>query len=46
MIGMTAASGVAVTYGLVEVFIRARAVLVLIGLALFIAVGLDPVVAG
>ena len=44
MIGMTAAFGVAVTYGLVEVFIRARVVLVLIGLALFIAVGLDPVV--
>jgi predicted PurR-regulated permease PerM len=44
MIGMAAAFGVAVTYGLVEVFIRARVVLVLIGLALFIAVGLDPVV--
>ena len=44
MIGMTAAFGVAVTYGLVEVFIRARAVLILIGLALFIAAGLDPVV--
>jgi predicted PurR-regulated permease PerM len=44
MIGMTAAFGVAVTYGLVEVFVRARAVLILIGLALFIAVGLDPVV--
>jgi predicted PurR-regulated permease PerM len=44
MIGMTAAFGVAVTYGLVEVFVRARAVLILIGLALFIAVGLEPVV--
>jgi predicted PurR-regulated permease PerM len=44
MIGMTAAFGVAVTYGLVEILIRARAVLILIGLALFIAVGLDPVV--
>jgi predicted PurR-regulated permease PerM len=44
MIGMTAAFGVAVTYGLVEVFIRARAVLILIGLALFIAAGLDPAV--
>ena len=41
---MTAAAGVAVTYGLVEILIRARAVLVLIGLALFIAAGLDPVV--
>jgi len=43
-IGMTAAAGVAVTYGLVEVVIRARSVLVLIGLALFLAAGLDPVV--
>ena len=43
-IGMAAAAGVAVTYGLVEVLIRARAVLILIGLALFIAAGLDPVV--
>jgi predicted PurR-regulated permease PerM len=44
-IGMTAAAGVAVTYGLVELVIRVRSVLVLIGLALFIAIGLDPVVA-
>jgi predicted PurR-regulated permease PerM len=36
---------VAVTYGLVELVIQARSVLVLIGLALFIAIGLDPVVA-
>jgi predicted PurR-regulated permease PerM len=43
-IGMAAAAGVAVTYGLVEVVIRARAVLILIGLALFIAAGLDPAV--
>jgi predicted PurR-regulated permease PerM len=44
MIGLTGALGVAVAYGLVEVIIRARSVLILIGLALFIAVGLDPVV--
>ena len=44
-IGMMAAAGVAVTYGAVELVIRARSVLVLIGLALFIAIGLDPVVA-
>lgn len=44
MIGMTAAFGVAVTYGLVELLIRARAVLIIIGLAVFIAAGLDPVV--
>src|SRR5580698_1067048 len=44
LIGMTAAAGVAVTYGVVELVIRARSVLVLIGLALFIAAGLDPAV--
>jgi predicted PurR-regulated permease PerM len=43
-IGLAGAAGVAVTIGLVELVIRARSVLVLIGLALFIAVGLDPVV--
>jgi predicted PurR-regulated permease PerM len=43
-IGMAAAAGVAVTYGLAELLIRARSVLVLIGLALFIASGLDPAV--
>jgi len=43
-IGMSAAAGVAVTYGVVELIIRARSVLILIGLALFIAAGLDPVV--
>jgi predicted PurR-regulated permease PerM len=43
-IGMAGAAGVAVTIGLVELTIRARSVLVLIGLALFIAAGLDPVV--
>jgi len=44
MIGMTAAFGVAVAYGLIELFIRARSVLIIIGLAMFIAAGLDPVV--
>jgi predicted PurR-regulated permease PerM len=44
-VGMAAAAGVAVTYGLAELVIRARSVLVLIGLALFIAAGLDPAVA-
>jgi predicted PurR-regulated permease PerM len=43
-IGMAAAAGVAVTYVLAELTIRARSVLVLIGLALFIAAGLDPAV--
>jgi predicted PurR-regulated permease PerM len=43
-IGMTGAAGVAVTYGLVELIARSRSVLIIIGLGLFIAVGLDPVV--
>jgi predicted PurR-regulated permease PerM len=43
-IGMAGAAGVVVTIALVELIIRARSVLVLIGLALFIAAGLDPVV--
>ena len=44
MIGLTGALGVAVAYGLIEVIVRARSVLILIGLAMFIAVGLDPIV--
>ncbi len=43
-IGLTGAAGVAVTYGLVELFTRSRSILIIIGLGLFIAVGLDPVV--
>ncbi|HEY7014748.1 MAG TPA: AI-2E family transporter [Streptosporangiaceae bacterium] len=43
-IGMSAAAGVAITFGLFELVIRARSVLILIGLALFIAAGLDPAV--
>src|SRR6202050_618009 len=43
-IGMAAAAGVAVTYGLVELTIRARSALILIWLAMFIAAGLDPAV--
>jgi predicted PurR-regulated permease PerM len=43
-VGMAAAAGVAVTYGVAELIIRARGVLVLIGLALFIAAGLDAAV--
>src|ERR1700683_390948 len=39
---VAAAAGVAVTYGLVELTVTARSVLILIGLALFIAAGLDP----
>jgi predicted PurR-regulated permease PerM len=43
-IGMAAAAGVAVTIALVELVIHARSVLVLVGLALFLAAGLDPAV--
>ena len=42
--GMSAAAGVAVTAALVVMIITARGVLVLIGLALFLAIGLEPAV--
>ena len=42
--GLTAAAGVAVTYGLVELIVRSKSILIIIGLGLFIAAGLDPVV--
>jgi predicted PurR-regulated permease PerM len=41
-IGMTGAAGVAVTIGLVELLLKARSVLILVIVALFIAAGLDP----
>jgi predicted PurR-regulated permease PerM len=44
MVGMTGAFGVAVAYGLIELFLHARSVLILIGLAMFVAAGLDPIV--
>lgn len=44
LIGMAGAAGVVVTIALVELVITARDVLILIGLALFIAVGLEPAV--
>jgi predicted PurR-regulated permease PerM len=43
-VGMAAAAGVAVTYGLVLMLAGLREVLILIGLALFIAIGLEPLV--
>lgn len=43
-VGMAGAAGVAVTLGLVEALVTVSGVLVLIGLALFIAVGLEPAV--
>ncbi len=45
VIGLMAAAGVAVTYGFVLVLSSMRSELVLIGSALFIAMGLQPVVA-
>jgi predicted PurR-regulated permease PerM len=44
LIGMAASAGVAVTYGLVLVVVGIRDVLILIGLALFLAIGLEPLV--
>jgi predicted PurR-regulated permease PerM len=41
---MAATAGVAITIALVELIIHARSVLVLVGLALFLAAGLDPAV--
>jgi predicted PurR-regulated permease PerM len=43
-IGMTATAGVAVTAGVIELLLKAGSILTLIGMALFIAVGLDPIV--
>lgn len=45
LVGLTAAAGVAVTYGIVELIINLQSILVLIGLALFVAIGLQPAVA-
>ena len=44
VMGMLGAAGVAVTYGLVQLLIASREVLILIGLALFLAIGLEPAV--
>ena len=43
-IGMTGAAGVAVTYGIIELLVHAGDILVLIGLALFLAIGTEPAV--
>jgi len=43
-VGMTAAAGVAVTIAIIELLLKAGSVVTLIGMALFIAAGLDPVV--
>jgi predicted PurR-regulated permease PerM len=43
-IGMAGAAGVAVTYYLIQLLLAARPMLILIGLAVFLAVGLEPAV--
>ncbi|MGH3929683.1 MAG: AI-2E family transporter, partial [Pseudonocardiaceae bacterium] len=44
LVGMAAAAGVAVTYGLVQLLLGVRDILILIALALFLAIGLEPAV--
>jgi predicted PurR-regulated permease PerM len=43
-VGMAATAGVAVTYGLIQLFLLAGNTFILIGLALFLAVGMEPAV--
>jgi predicted PurR-regulated permease PerM len=43
-VGMSATAGVAVMAGVVEMIVTVRDVLILIGLALFLAIGLEPTV--
>lgn len=43
-IGMAAAAGVAVTYGLIQLVLGVGQILTLIGLALFLAIGMEPAV--
>ncbi|MDQ2812772.1 MAG: AI-2E family transporter [Actinomycetota bacterium] len=43
-VGLAGAAGVAVTYGVAELIIKAGSVLILIGMAFFVAAGLEPVV--
>ena len=44
-VGLTGAAGVAVTYALVQLAITAQTILLLVGLSLFLAIGLEPAVA-
>jgi len=44
VVGLVGAAGVATTYVLLQLLVDARDVLVLVGLALFLAIGLDPAV--
>jgi predicted PurR-regulated permease PerM len=45
MVGLMGAAGVAVMYALCKALVSAASILALIGLALFLAIGLEPVVA-
>jgi predicted PurR-regulated permease PerM len=45
LLGMAGAAGVAVIYGLGQIIVGLQDVLVLLGLALFLAIGLEPAVA-
>ncbi|HSZ28844.1 MAG TPA: AI-2E family transporter, partial [Pseudonocardiaceae bacterium] len=44
LIGMSATAGAAVAIGVVEMIVTVRDVLLLIGVALFVAIGLEPAV--
>jgi predicted PurR-regulated permease PerM len=44
MVGMLGAAGVAVTYGLITLLAASSEVLLLVGVALFLAIGLEPAV--
>src|SRR5205085_511613 len=44
MVGMLGAAGVAVTYGLIKLLAASSEVLLLVGVALFLAIGLEPAV--
>jgi len=44
VVGLLGAAGVAVTYGAVQLIVASSQVLVLIGVALFLAIGLEPAV--
>ena len=43
-IGMTAAAGVAITAAFIALILKAGSVLILVGMAFFVAAGLDPIV--
>ena len=44
-VGLAGAAGVAVTYGFIQLAVAVQTILVLVGLSLFIAIGLEPAVA-